>query len=145
MLMLSLLQGLLQLQSLRTEHLQFQTRSLHLHQGSSLQTCGCSHCFYFLYHVYSCRMEEFPPSGRRNLPHPRPKQTKFEELCKEGTMPKGRPSRSNEYMWLFVLVNTVSKIQYRNAFSGLSHRGDRPVMTCITTVVYDSSCASVKR
>lgn len=101
-------------------------------------------------------MKDFPPSGCRNLPlqyenefhvtsHPRLRETKFEELCKEGTMPKGRPSHPNEYMWLFVLVNTVSKIQYRDAFSGLSHRGDRPVMTCITTVMYDTSCASVKR
>lgn len=131
------------------------TPCVQLLQGFFRQTCGLSCCFYFLYHVYRSRMTDFFLWWRWNLApvwkwvpriiSSRPKKTKWRCFAKWEQCQKGTPHTQLNICGCFVLVNTVSKIQYRDAFSGQSHRGDRPVMACITTVMYDTSCINVKR
>ncbi|KAJ8570303.1 hypothetical protein K7X08_037275 [Anisodus acutangulus] len=69
------------------------------------------------------------PSGQRN-------KLEFAERA----MPKGHLSRLHECVFLLYSCKYFYKDSVGDAFLGQSHRGDRPVMTCIATVMYHLSC-----
>lgn len=118
---------------------------LQLLKGFFRQNSGLSRCSY-LYYFHSSRMRGNYFFGNQTCPQHcvsstsfhQGKETNLRSLQGGEQCQKGISHACINVCYCCILVNISIKIQCCNPILGQSHRGDRPVMTCIGTVVYHS-------